>query len=394
MPLIVLKFGGTSVANIARIKSSAEIVRNVRNAGNKVVVVVSAMAGTTNRLVSLCNDISTIDDDAKKFEYDAALATGEALTASLFALSLQEMNLQSRSLQGWQVQIKSNNRPTMALIEDVDIELLQKLLRKDIIPVITGFQAIDSNLQVTTLGRGGSDTTAAAIAAAIGADFCDIYTDVDGMYSSDPRLVHNAKIIEKISYEETLELAGSGAKILHPRSVEICMRYKIPMRIFSSFTTKSGTIIMSNIDEINKITAISYLKKLSLVKITNSSKSVTDLIQDMSNYGINFHQIINASSEEFIFSLQFEHLAKLKSFIANPNVGSIKILENVGSIVITGAAIRHDSKILAQILSILAENKIDLLQLVNTEIKVSIYVNDADAEICVKILHQKLIENV
>jgi len=393
MSLIVLKFGGTSVADISRIKNSAEIVKKVKNSGNKVIVVVSAMAGTTNKLVSLCNDISTLDSDEKRLEYDAALSTGEALTASLLALGLMESGLKARSLQGWQVRIKSTNQPTMALIEDIDIELLQNLLQLNVIPVITGFQAINSNEQITTLGRGGSDTTAAAIAAAVKADFCDIYTDVDGIYSSDPRLVHNAKLIEKISYEETLELAGSGAKILHPRSVEICMRYKIPIRVFSSFSIKSGTIIMSNIDEINKITAISYLKKLNIIKIIDPNKNFVDFVNDLSKRGVNFHQILSIRNEEYIFSLKSEYLLKFKSWINENNMQSVIIIENVGSIVITGAAIRHDSKIFAQILTILSEKGIELLQIMNTEIKVCVYTYDAHTEICVKTLHQKLIEH-
>lgn len=393
MALIVLKFGGTSVGDLHRIKSSAAIVKKVREDGHKVIIVVSAMAGATNRLISLCHDLSSLDNIDKRYEYDAALASGEALSASLFALSLQEIGVLSRSLQAWQVKIFSNNQPNNALIEDINNELLIQLCDKGVVPVIAGFQAVNSNYQLTTLGRGGSDTTAAAIAAAVKADFCDIYTDVDGVYTCDPRLIHDAKLIKNASYEEILELAGTGAKVLHPRSVEICMRYKIPLRIFSSFTTKSGTTIMSNINETNKITAISYLKKLSIIEIKNFTLPLAEIIEKIANNGINIHQIIRANNKELCFSIHSDYYSKLKLWLKDQDLGEINITEDLGCIVLVGAAIRHDSKLLARILNLVNKNNFNMLQMINSEIKLSLYFKDNEIESCVKILHRELINN-
>ena len=396
MSLIVVKFGGTSVADLEKIKNGAGIIRDLKEKGSKVVVVVSAMAGATNKLVGLCLDLSSINSHEKREEYDAALSTGETLCASLFALALQELGVNSKSLQGWQVKIRSNDAPSAALITDIDIEFLNSLLNNGVVPVITGFQAISQHGRTTTIGRGGSDTTAAALASAIKADFCDIYTDVDGVYTSDPRLVHDALLINKISYEETLELAGIGAKVLHPRSVEICMRYNIPLRIFSSSTKKTGTIIMSNIDEIRKITAISYLKKLAIIKIRAGSIDFVELISQLSKNKINLYQIIRIDAELNVIALQFEYLERIKELLNDKLKNykqDVEIVENVGSIGVVGAGIRHDSEILLNILNILRENNTSTLYISNSEIKVILYLYEEDIEQCVKLLHTKLIKN-
>ncbi len=396
MALIVVKFGGTSVADQDRIKAAASIVASLKNEGNKIVVVVSAMAGATNKLVSLCRDLSSLDNSAKRAEYDAALATGEALSASLFALALAELGVNSRSLQGWQASIISNEIYNAALITELNTEILNNLLDNDVVPVVTGFQAVTRDRRITTIGRGGSDTSAAAIAAALSADFCDIYTDVDGMYTSDPRLVHDALLIPRISYEETLELAGVGAKILHPRSVEICMRYNIPIRIFSSFTQKTGTIIMSNIDEINKITAISHLKKLAIIKINFNKLSLTELIKYFASNEINIHQIIRSDVGNAVLAIQYEYLERAKAVFLehfSSEAELFEIKEDICVVGIVGAAIRHDSRVLLEILQILEENNVDPLCILNSEIKVALYLKEENVEKIVKLLHERLINH-
>lgn len=396
MSLIVVKFGGTSVADPERIISAASIVASLTKEWDKIIVVVSAMAGATNKLVSLCRDLSNLDSPVKRAEYDVALSTGETLSASLFALALSELGVNARSLQAWQANMISNEIYNSALITDLDIKLLGGLLDNGIVPVVTGFQAVTASNRIATIGRGGSDTSAAAIASAMRADFCDIYTDVDGMYTSDPRLVHDASLISEISYEETLELAGMGAKILHPRSVEICMRYNIPMRIFSSFTKKTGTIIMSNIDEINKITAISHLKKLAVIKIKSKEISLSDLIKDFAANEINIHQIIRSDEEMTILSVQYEYLDRAKLLLSEKfknNKEVAKCEEDISIIGIVGAAIRHDSAVLIEILNILEANAVKPIYILNSEIKVTLYLKEDNIERVVKLLHNKLINH-
>ncbi|MBP7190619.1 MAG: aspartate kinase, partial [Rickettsiaceae bacterium] len=212
MSIIVQKFGGTSVADIKKINNIATIVAKAQEAGNSVIVVVSAMAGVTNQLASYCADISSLDTKENLAEYDVALASGEIVTAALLALALQQKNIMSRSLLSWQIPIKTDDRFSKAIISNINNDVLRNCMENKIVPVIAGFQGITEDGKVTTLGRGGSDTTAVAIAASINADQCDIYTDVDGVYNADPRLIHNAKKIDILSYEEMLEFASVGAK--------------------------------------------------------------------------------------------------------------------------------------------------------------------------------------
>ncbi|NDB84586.1 MAG: aspartate kinase, partial [Alphaproteobacteria bacterium] len=279
MSLLVLKFGGTSLGDIDRIKKVALMIHEIKLKGNDVAVVVSAMAGDTNKILSLCSDIINNRSLSKSAEIDNALSTGETLSASLLCLAVMEMDLKAISLQAWQAGIRSNDTYQDAMITGLNSNIISDYIKRGYIPVLTGFQALNTKGRITTIGRGGSDTSAAIIAASIGADSCDIYTDVEGIYTLDPRLSDRAKIIKQISFEEVLELAGSGAKVLHPRCVEICMRYKIPLRVFSSFTNKSGTIIMNEVNEINKITGISFLKNLLFIKIPNIGGEIGDFLE-------------------------------------------------------------------------------------------------------------------
>jgi aspartate kinase len=386
MSLRVVKFGGSSVGDVDRIKSAARIVKNIIDDGDDVIVVVSAMSGTTNKILSLCNEISDNDSTSRAVEFDAALSTGESLSAALFALALSGIGIKSKSLQSWQVPIISNSLPNNALIEDIDTKYLLELISLKVVPVIAGFQAITSENIITTLGRGGSDTSAAAIAAALSADYCDIYTDVEGVYSADPRIVHDAKIIPKLSYEEMVEFAGAGAKVLHPRSVEICMRYGINLRILSSFNLKSGTEIMNSVSEINKITGISYIKNLSIIDVFCDQKDLADFLEEFSKEAGNIYQIVSCESDKLKFILSGEYLPKISKILKNRSMEH-NIINSIGSVKIVGAGIRHDLKIFSDVLSILNKNNIKYYGFSNSEVKLSIFIDEYEVERLVKILH-------
>lgn len=240
---IVQKYGGTSVADIARLENVALRIKRNIEAGHEIAVVVSAMAGVTNQLVSYTKAFSNIVNSP---EHDAVVSTGEQITTGLLSLALQQLGLKSRSFMGWQIPIKTTANHTNAQILHVHPAKLEACLANGIIPIIAGFQGITTNKRITTLGRGGSDTTAVAIAAALNADRCDIYTDVDGVYSADPRVITAAKKLEQISYSEMLELAAQGAKVLHSRSVETALKYKVPVRVLSSFNENSGTDVIGS----------------------------------------------------------------------------------------------------------------------------------------------------
>jgi aspartokinase len=270
--LVVQKFGGTSVGDVMRIKNVVSIIADEMQCGNAIIVVVSAMAGVTNYLISLCND--AVNDSAsdssdivscRSSEYDAVVSGGEGVSAGLLSMALNARGIKSCSMQGWQVPILTYGKYGESLVKSIDMENILHCIDNGIVPVIAGFQGVrhdTSYPKITTLGRGGSDITAVAISAAIVADRCDIYTDVDGVYTADPRIVHNAELIDRLCYSDMLEIAGAGAKVLHPRAVEIAANYKIPVRIISTFTKKCGTTIMDmdNAIESRKVTGVTLSK--------------------------------------------------------------------------------------------------------------------------------------
>ena len=246
MQIVVQKFGGTSVADIERIKSVATIVAKERALGNFPIVVVSAMAGVTNNLINLTDGVTKDSGDLS--EHDSILASGEQVSAALVALSLRACGLKARSYLSWQLPILTDQLHGSAKIVRINKDAIEQSINNSEIPVIAGFQGVDSENRLTTLGRGGSDTTATAIAATFGASRCDIYTDVDGIFTADPRIVEMAKKLDRISYAEMLELASLGAKVLHPRSIEIAMKYRVPVRVLSSFTEADGTMLITEMN--------------------------------------------------------------------------------------------------------------------------------------------------
>lgn len=393
MKFIIAKFGGTSLGSIDLIKNAANIVKEIINNGNKVIVVTSAMSGHTNNLISLSKDISNVDTIEKKFDYDVILSTGETLAASLFSLALKEIGVNACSMQSWQIAIESNDIPNNALIKKVNNQKISELIDKSIIPVITGFQAVTQDNIITTIGRGGSDTTAAAISASMNADFCDIYTDVEGLYSADPRLTSSAQLIEKISYDEAIELSGSGAKVLHPRSIEICKKFDINIRIISSFTKTCGTIIMKEIDESKNISGINILRNIKIFEVKLDKCNINEFINLLKKYNINIHQILSISDEFVKISVLNEYNLSFEKIIDENNL-ECTIVDKLACVTIVGASIRHDISVLSNILDILKDLDVKLQGIVNTEIKISLYLHQEGSEKIVKELHNKLVRNV
>src|ERR687885_2377155 len=302
MSRLVLKFGGTSVANIDRIRNVARHVKREVDAGHEVAVVVSAMAGKTNEQVAWCTEASPMHDAR---EYDAVVASGEQVTSGLLAIVLQSMGIQARSWQGWQIPIKTSDAHASARIEDIDgSEIIKRFRERKEVAVIAGFQGINPETgRITTLGRGGSDTSAVAIAAAVKADRCDIYTDVDGVYTTDPRIVPRARKLDAITFEEMLELAGVGAKVLQVRSVGLAMRENLPLRVLSAFEEKPGTRVVAELSgadmERNQIAGIAADRneaRITLTGVPDKPGTVAQVITPLADAGIQVDMILHAAT--------------------------------------------------------------------------------------------------
>ncbi|HJD54124.1 MAG TPA: aspartate kinase [Rickettsia endosymbiont of Proechinophthirus fluctus] len=388
MALIIQKFGGTSVANIDRIKKIVPIIKTEIAKNNQVVVVVSAMAGVTNQLVTLCNEVSSLNNISQFAEYDVALSSGEIVTASLLALALQEENIKARSFLAWQLPMLTNNNHSKALVESITTDLLEKYLQLNTIPIIAGFQGINKSNRLTTLGRGGSDTTAALIAAAMKADRCDIYTDVEGIFTADPRIIPNAKKIKEIDFLEMLELASSGAKVLHPRAGELVMRYKIDMRVLSTFSPDTeGTLITSkdkNMENgiINSITSNKNLLKISVKSMSVSFLQVANMITQNNNH-IEFMQEIK-NNEEYSFITNLTDKNNLQALLTNlkddKQIQDFTFDTEIATISLIGYGIKNDCKLLETILSKLTNDNINVHMIQLSAVKITLFINDQDAE--------------
>jgi aspartate kinase len=399
MPIIVQKFGGTSVADIQRIQNVANIIKAEYNCGNKIVVVVSAMAGVTNSLISQCSQISNLDNISALREYDAAVASGEIITSALLALELQKSGINARSMQGWQVPIKTDNIHGNAQAIEVPSDRLSKMLEEKIVPVITGFQGITNDGSVTTLGKGGSDTSAAIIAAALNADRCDIYTDVEGIYSADPRIVHDAHKIDFIDINELCVLCASGAKVLHPRAALAAKRYNLKLRILSSFNINSGTIAISgnSFMEHRKVTAITSNKNLLKIDINHGAKYLIDMCKTLSDNAIQIEQTNSIDSSRFYVIVNLSDkpkclpiLERLKNTHQEINY---HLNTNISTVTIVGYGIKNDTSLTLKVMEILDQNKIKIISSYADDIKMSLLINDQDNEKVIKLLHEKLIKN-
>jgi aspartate kinase len=403
MSLIVQKFGGTSVANTDRIKEVAKIVLLEIKNNNKVIVVVSAMSGVTNALISTCGALSDLATSEQMREYDAVLSSGETVTSALLALELQNHGQKSMSMQAWQIPISTNNNFSDALVCKIDKTRLELLLKENIVPVIAGFQGMTTDGRITTLGKGGSDTSAALITAAIGADRCDIYTDVEGVYSADPRVVHDTKKIDIMSHEEMMELSSAGAKVLHPRAALAALRYNFDLRVLSSFSElsdaipasniSSGTLITSKITKMEnrKITAITSNKNLLAIEIEHAGINLQDIISHFLDSSLKIEQMQRDTegSTSFIANLIDKNKFKLllsdlknKKIIAN-----FTLATNISTVTIIGYGLKNDINLFWKIIDILENEGIRVKSTNSTEITISILLNDEDTEKTIKILH-------
>ena len=403
MALLVMKFGGTSVANVDRIKRAAKRVALEVAHGKNVLVIVSAMAGKTNELVNWVNDTSQFYDAR---EYDAVVSSGENVTAGLMALTLQEMDIPARSWQGWQIPVHTSSSHSSARIESISSETInEKFEQGMMVAVIAGFQGISNENRIATLGRGGSDTTAVAFAAAFDAERCDIYTDVDGVYTTDPRICDKAKKLDKISYEEMLELASLGAKVLQTRSVEMAMRFKVKLRVLSSFeepSEKVGTLVCDEeeIMESNVVSGIAYSRdeaKMTLVSIADRPGIAAAIFGLLSDAGINVDMIIQNIAEagrtDMTFSCPIDQVSKAEKSLNKAkkdgliNFQDLLADKNVAKISAVGIGMRSQSGVAAKMFQTLSDEGINIKVIATSEIKISVLVDRKYLELAVQSLH-------
>ena len=398
MPRIVMKFGGTSMAGIERIRHVAERVKREVAKGNQVAVVVSAMAGETDRLVQLCKEAAPLYDPR---EYDVVVASGEQVTAGLLAMTLQGMGLNARSYMGWQLPIRASGHAS-ALIEGIDVAVLERVFDDAGIAVIPGFQGVTSDGALATLGRGGSDTSAVAIAVAAKADRCDIYTDVDGVYTTDPRIVPRAKKLDVVTYEEMLELASVGAKVLQTRSVGLAMRYGMPLQVLSSFEDLPGTMIVDDEGtdmERNIITGIAHDRGEAFITLTglpDRPGTVAAIFRALADAAINVDMIVQTApraglKSELTFTVPKASLAHSVDALASVRAsgGFEEILTNtdIVKVSVVGVGMRSNAGIAAQMFDTLAERGINIAAISTSEIKVSVLISEDYTELAVRVLH-------
>lgn len=403
MGTLVLKFGGTSVANIPAIENVAGKVAAEIRLGHKVAVVVSAMTGVTNQLVSYCSAINQIFDAR---EYDAVVSSGEQVTSGLLALALQKRGIAARSWQGWQVPIVTNDTHGKARIKGVETDALQEGFARGEVAVISGFQGIAPDGRVTTLGRGGSDTSAVAVAAALKADRCDIYTDVDGVYTADPRIVNRARKITKISYEEMLEMASVGAKVLQTRSVELAMKEKVPVQVLSSFDASfgselPGTMVMDEVKIVEQevISSVTHSRdeaKVTLRSLPDVPGVAAKVFGSLADNAINVDMIVqNLSPDQKKTDLTFtvsrsdlpKALEVLKSSVKDLPGMQVESSADVSKISIIGIGMRSYVGVASKMFKTLAEKGINIQVITTSEIKVSVLIAEEYTELAVRSLH-------
>jgi aspartate kinase len=398
-----MKFGGTSVANIDRLRAVAATVKAEVLRGNKVAVVVSAMTGVTNDLVELANEAGATYDT---HEYDAVVATGEQATSGLLALCLQKIGVPARSWQGWQIPIFTDENHGKARIIDIDTSELKASLLGDIVCVIAGFQGLSSHKRITTLGRGGSDTTAVAIAAALSASRCDIYTDVDGVYTSDPRIVTRAKKLDKITYEEMLEMASLGAKVLQTRSVELAMNNRVPLQVLSSFNEGVGSDLLGTqvvaeeeIVEQEIVSGVTYSRdeaKITLLQVPDRPGVAAAIFGPLSDANVNVDMIVqniseNGSATDLTFTVPKSELARALEVLeaCKNDLGFIASVpdDSVVKLSVVGVGMRSHAGVANRMFATLAEHNINILVISTSEIKISVLIAEEFTELALRALH-------
>ena len=397
MALIVQKFGGTSVADIDKIKNVAEKVINVKKAGNQVIVVLSAMAGETDRLIAMAHNAADSPDER---EYDSLISTGEQVTVTLLAIVLNSMGYRAKSFLGFQVKILTDKAYKKARISLIDTESIKKELKKGTIIVVAGFQGVDADNNITTLGRGGSDTSAVALAAALNADQCDIYTDVDGVYTIDPNVCNKARRLDKISYDEMLEMAMTGAKVLQPRSVEMAKKYNVPVYVKSTFSDKGGTLVTREDRDMEReiISGVTYDRdqvKITVVHVPDKPGVAADLFLPLSDKNIFVDMIIqNASLEGFTdltFTVSKKDLKDAQKIVESTakKVGAkkVEIDDQVAKISVIGVGMASHSGVAAKMFKTLAKEGVNIMMISTSEIKISCIIQRKYMELAVSVLH-------
>ncbi|BAE50416.1 aspartate kinase [Paramagnetospirillum magneticum] len=398
MARIVMKFGGTSVADIERIKNVANRVKREFDAGNQVAVVVSAMSGATNQLVAWCNQVAPLHDAR---EYDAVVATGEQVTTGLLAIALQELGVNARSWCGWQLPIRTDGVHGKARIMSIETDEMIARMGKGEVAVVAGFQGLGPDNRIATLGRGGSDTSAVALAAALHADRCDIYTDVDGVYTTDPRIVSVAKKLDKITYEEMLELASVGAKVLQTRSVEMAMKHRVRVQVLSSFEDKPGTLVCDEDEIVEKelVSGIAYSRdeaKITLVRVADRPGVAASIFGPLAEAAVNVDMIVQNVSEDgkstdLTFTVGNADLERAKKVLedAKGNLGFEKLLAdpNVVKVSVIGVGMRSHAGIAQKMFQTLASEGINIQVISTSEIKISVLIEEKYTELALRALH-------
>ena len=398
MARLVLKFGGTSVRDIERIKVVAQSVKSKVDSGNEVAVVVSAMSGVTNRLISYVDEITTLYDAS---EYDVVVSSGEQITSGLLALALQELNIPARSWLGWQIPIETDDAHGKARIQSIGDNAVVDSIKKGQVVVVPGFQGIGPDARISTLGRGGSDTSAVALAAALKADRCDIYTDVEGIFTADPRIVAKAHKLDKITYEEMLEMASVGAKVLQTRAVEIAMKHAVRLQVLSSFTNKPGTLVVDEDEVVEQelVSGIAYSRdeaKITLTKVADKPGVAAKIFGPLADASVNVDMIVqNVSDDGKATDLTFtvtnsdldravEILKQNKNKLGYQNLSSDL---DVVKVSVIGVGMRSNAGVALRMFKSLADEGVNIQVISTSEIKVSVLISEEYTERAVRALH-------
>ncbi len=393
-----MKFGGTSLGDVTKIKAAAVRIKREVSKGNKVVSVVSAMAGSTNKLIKLVNEISQTHE---RSEYDVVISTGEQVSAGLLSIALKTIGVKSRSWTGWQLPITTDELHSKASINEIKTEKLKKSIENGEVAILTGFQGITKENKITTLGRGGSDTSAVAIAAALKADRCDIYTDVNGVYTSDPRIVKNSVKLNNITYEEMLELSSQGAKVLQTRSVVLAMNYNVKLQVLSSFDNLPGTMIIKeeNDMEKTKISGIAYSSneaKITIFNVPDNPGQAAKIFGALADEAINVDMIVqsstlNGSATDITFTILESDIISAREVIENlkPDINFSSFSEDskVTKVSVVGNGMRTKPGIAKMMFETLANNNINIQVISTSEIKISVLISSDYSELAVRTLH-------
>lgn len=397
MSLVVQKYGGTSMGSIERIRNVARRVARSYDAGNDMVVVVSAMSGETNKLVALANEISDFPDSR---EYDVLVASGEQVSMSLLAICLKSMGYKAKSYNGWQVPILTDSAFSKARIAEIPDTNMRADLKEGTIIVVAGFQGVDAAGNITTLGRGGSDTSAVALAAALKADVCEIYTDVDGVYTTDPNICDSARKVEKVSYDEMLELASLGAKVLQIRSVEFAKKYNVNIHVRSSFNDNPGTMVTKEDKEMESIlvSGIAYDKnetKIAVMRVPDTPGIAAKILSPLADANISVDMIVQNVSEAGLTDFTFtvtkadfkKALAVTREIATEVAAEDLVTDENISKISIVGLGMRSHAGVATKMFQTLAKEGINIQMISTSEIKISVIVDSKYTELAVRVLH-------